>query len=333
VELEAERTEAYRKDATAESVLQAMNERLADLERALVAPFEAPSHPTIFIVGAPRSGTTLLLQLLLGRYEFGYVDNFVARFWMAPYVGSILARQALRDLPWNGVELKSDFGATQGPRGPHEFGYFWRRWFEYGETHDLPATRVHTQGAGMLRKELAALESIYGRPMLLKNLVCSFHIDFLASALPRSIFLHCRREPVYAAQSVLQARLAYHGHRDAWFSVKPAAYPELRQLPYPEQIAGQIYATRAAVERQFSRLPSVRALVVDYEDLCAATERELGRIAAWIGANGTPPAQRSHPLPDLAAANRRQIPAAEFEALERACEKFGAIAWGEWPTV
>ena len=34
----------------------------------------------VFIIGPPRSGTTLLYQVLVARYTFGYFSNWMARF-------------------------------------------------------------------------------------------------------------------------------------------------------------------------------------------------------------------------------------------------------------
>lgn len=326
MEMESERLSDYRKDPNAERVLAKANQRLAGLERELVAPFDAPLYPTLFVVGAPRSGTTLLSQLLLTRFEFGYVSNLAARFWMAPCIGAMLAGQIRDTSRPPAVGVTSDLGATPGYEGPHEFGYFWRRWFRYGETHDIEDTTVQVADRALLRRELAAIESVFDRPLLLKNLVCSFHIGFLAQTLPRAIFVHCRRDPVYAAQSILLARMKYHGGRDAWFSVKPAEYKRLRTLPYPEQIAGQIYYTRQAVERLFQALPESRALDVDYEALCREPDGELDRIAAWIADNGHVLARRQVALPPVSTTNRQSVGRGEFEALQRACNRAFAAA-------
>lgn len=318
---EPERTPRYRKDATAERVLTKANERLADLERELISPFDSLRHPPIFIVGAPRSGTTLLAQLLLTRFELGYVNNVNARFWLAPYIGAVLAG-ALRNRsrpPAAGVA--SEFGATPGYEGPHEFGYFWQRWFLYGETHDTEDTEVRTQEAALMRRELAAVESVFDRPLLLKNLACSFHIAFLAQALPAAIFVHCRRDPVYAAQSILLGRLKYHGDKAIWFSVKPAEYRRLRELPYPEQIAGQIAATRRSIEQQLAELPAPRQLRLDYEAVCERPEEELDRIASRVAENGCLLERRTAALPPISLANTPSVHPEEFEALRLACDR------------
>ncbi|CAN5355208.1 hypothetical protein BH24PSE2_BH24PSE2_03070 [soil metagenome] len=310
----------YRKDPGAERVLAALNERLAALERDLIAPFDTPRHPVVFIVGAPRSGTTLLEQLLLTRFEFGYVDNLIARFWLAPYVGSVLAAQLRNPARPPAVGSHSDYGATHGSEGPHEFGYFWRRWFAYGETHDVGDTVVRDQDRALLSQELAAMESVFDRPLVLKNPVCSFHIEFLSRAVPGSLFVHCRREPVYAAQSILEARMRYHGDREAWFSLRPAAFKRLQRLPYPEQIAGQVFATREAVDRQFASLPAPRTRSLDYEALCAAPEQELDHLAAWMADRGCTLRRRRQALPAVASTNTVRLDRQEFEALQKACQ-------------
>jgi hypothetical protein len=155
---------------------------------------------------------------------------------------------------------------------------------------------------------------------VLKNPVCSFHVAFLAAVLPGALFIHCRREPVYAAQSILWSRLAFHGDRGAWFSVKPAEYKQLRTMAWPEQIAGQIHHTREAISRQFRSLAATRWLDLDYESLCRSTETELDRIGAWVATSGHALRQREFRPPKLAATNRRHIATGEFETLRRACD-------------
>ena len=122
--------------------VDALNDALAPLEQALIEEFEAPTEPLVFIVGAPRSGTTLLTQLLISQYEIGYVSNLIARFWKAPYLGLLLAKEIRDPDRPPDVGFSSDRGFTSGYEGPHEFGYFWRRWFDYQESHSVRAEAI-----------------------------------------------------------------------------------------------------------------------------------------------------------------------------------------------
>jgi len=55
--------------------------------------WELPENtlPPIFIVGAPRSGTTLLTQVLISSFELGYIDNISSKFWTNPLMGVIIS--------------------------------------------------------------------------------------------------------------------------------------------------------------------------------------------------------------------------------------------------
>ncbi len=81
------------------------------------------------------------------------------------------------------------------------------------------------------------------------------------------------------AQSLLQSRLKYYGNKDEFFSGRPREYVWLKQLPYPQQIAGQIYCIRRRLDEAFATMPPERSLVVDYEALCARPLEEIERPA------------------------------------------------------
>lgn len=303
--------------------IDALNDALAPLEEALIEEFEAPSEPLVFIVGAPRSGTTLLAQLLISQYQIGYVSNLVARFWKAPYFGLLLAKEIRDSERPPDVGFTSDHGFTSGYEGPHEFGHFWRRWFDYQETHSVRAEAIEAETINGLRRECAAMQSIEESPLLFKNLVCSFQVEFLARTFPQAVFVHCRRNPIYVAQSLLRCREQYREHREEWFSVKPEAYPELKELPYPDQIAGQIYHTRRDVENTFQQLSEVRYCRVDYETMVDAPVSSLDHISEVVKqAGGTLERREGVSLPRLTSTNERVIEASEFERLRSSCRHF-----------
>ena len=166
------------------------------------------------------------------------------------------------------------------------------------------------------------MQSVSGRPLLLKNLVFSFQVDFLAEVFPRAVFVHCRREPVFVAQSLLRCRERISGSREDWFSVKPPEYPSLRERPYPDQIAGQVYHTRRHVERAFDRLAEGRSLRVDYERLVRDPLRSVGRIVEAVAEQGgsVEPWEAFDP-PALRSTNEVRIDRREFERLRESCRR------------
>ena len=293
------RTPEYAKDERLEALLEAANHALgrADLRRPASA--DPSVLPLVYVVGAPRSGTTLLHQLIARHLAVGYVTNLAARFWLRPSVGIALSRAVLGDAPGAGLPLRSAFGTTEGAAGPHEFGYFWRRWLGLDEsaTHHLDEAaqaRVDVEGLrAALRWELLAS---FGRPVVLKNGVCGFHARLLTNVHPRSLFVHVVRDTAAVVRSILGSRRERYGSYDVWWSLKPSTYPFDAETPAGE-VVRQVIDCRRELETELST-PGVNALTIDYANVCAAPARALDavrRAVRDVGADvplvGNPPAR------------------------------------------
>jgi len=274
----------FYKDAYVEHVLADMNEALYPVELQLVKKFRKPSKPVIFILGLPRSGTTLLMQLMINAFQIGYISNLIARFWKAPYIGTLLARDIQRRQIPSPPLFISELGATYGYDGPHEFGFFWQRWFPYGETHQPSEKDLQNVDFELLLREIAAIESVFDAPLVFKNpIVFSLNMDVLAKVFPTALFIICQRNRLYIAQSLLLSRLKYHGRKDAWFSVKPKEFVQLKERPYPEQLAGQIYYTEKRIQESLAKISVDRYIIVNYTDMCKNPLHELERIQEFVG--------------------------------------------------
>lgn len=242
--------------------LQLLNNSLDKLNQQLFKR-KLPQHCVLFVIGVPRSGTTLLTQILIENLKLGYISNTIARFWQCPAVGALLQNTFFQQLKYT-VGNESEFGATKGPLGPHEFGFFWKRWFTYEETHYTGTGKNGEE----LAEEIASLENILDNPMMFKNLAaCSLHAKWLSEVLPSARFLLIRRHPIDVARSIHRARVEREGSIDKWFSVKPPSYPKLKTLPVEEQIAYQILDTELHISNQLQAINSDRWAVLEYEQL------------------------------------------------------------------
>ena len=275
------RLAAYAKSEEAERFLAALNAQLrdADLPVDPVDP-SAASLPIMYIVGAPRSGTTLLSQLVSKHLEVGYIDNLVARFWLRPAVGIHLSRMCLGRDARRSISLRSSYGTTADLAGPHEFGYFWRHWLRLDEarTHHLTAAELERVDVSGLRSQLEReILGTFGLPVVFKNVICGFQARFLTRVHPQSLFIHITRDPIATSSSILHARQMRFGTPDAWWSLKPAAYDGIRAARTPaEQVALQVVHCRREFELELSA--DVRAMTVAYESLCSDPNVELQRI-------------------------------------------------------
>jgi len=253
------------KDLT--EILKLTNSTLAGLEQQLIKGYKAPDHPVIFIVGAPRSGTTLVLQTIINHLNIGYVNNFIAKFWQAPTVGAMLFKSL--DLPLPAIDYQSEYGFTTQIHGPHEFGYFWKRFFKYDESHELDPDKLNNIDSNLLLREVASLETAMARPLVFKNPpALSLQIGYLKTTFPKAVFIHCKRKLLHNALSILKGRMQYMNDVNAWFSTKPREYDQLKSKPIPAQIVGQITAINEKIEADLQEIPEQNKLTVPYEEFC-----------------------------------------------------------------
>lgn len=318
------RVTKYQKDPHREEQLRQLNKMLAPLEMELIRSFELPRLPIIFIVGAPRSATTLMSQMMTTTGGFGHISNFVARFWMAPLVGARI--ELALGINEHHIEptYNSLFGVTKGLSGPHEFGYFWERWFSFKVTHKLSPHEITQIDTSNLQKELAAIESVYNKPLLFKNLTCGLQISLLATLFPKSIFVVCLRQPLFNAQDLLMSREERLGNSKHWLSLRPSEYPRLKELHYHEQVVAQIYFTMRDIQSSLEALQyNNRFTYVHYEDLCRQPKIELSRVIQLVEQHTGTLSWNTDFIPEhFRLDNEQKIDDHDFRLLRNACIKY-----------
>jgi hypothetical protein len=272
---------SYAKDPADEDFLAGMNDALQPLEAALYR--ERPiEYPFVFVAGAPRSGTTLLSQVLAYCLDVGYVTNIAARFWRAPVHGIRLSRVVAgdpRDMPF-----ASDYARTPTPLGIHEFGYFWSSWLKKETFADVVHARAREDGIDWdgLRNVLANVQHEFGAPLVAKNILGTYHMPRLRDVLEQVLWVVIERDPLDACISILDARRRYYGGDESrWWSYVPPEYFELEGRGYAEQIAGQVHYLGKFYDRALAEVggPSVK---VRYEDLCASPASALDAVMGEI---------------------------------------------------
>lgn len=241
-------------------------------------------HPPIFVVGAPRSGSTLLYQLLTDRFDVGYLANGHAQHPGAP---SLVERRRglVRERRGAAGDYDSSFGGTAGELGPSECGPFWYRFFPR-RPHHVTAEDFPTASRRDFRAAVGAFVEACGRPVVYKNLVNTARIGAIAAALPEALFIDIHRDLTTNARSLLESRQGVAGSYDAWWSVEPPGIERLRELPAHEQVVEQVRALEALVAQVETAIGPERVLHLAYEDLCADPHAELERIAAFAAAHG-----------------------------------------------
>ncbi len=284
------RQRIFQKNPALEGLIYEINNLLSTAEETVCRQFDQPALPVLFIVGAPRSGSTLLLQWLALSGHFSYVSNFIARFYKAPYIGAKIQQMLLdeqfafmNEMQGPGItahfNYQSNLGKTKGINAPSEFWYFWRRFFQFNETHKLEAEQLARVDIKRFASELAALQSLQNKPLVLKALILNWNLRFLAEHIPSVRFIHIKRHPYFNMRSLLNARRKFFGSIKQWYSFKPAEYDTLKLLDPYKQVAGQVYYTNLAVQQELEEIGGARYITVDYEEFCLHPRKTWQDIA------------------------------------------------------
>lgn len=323
----ADRMKLHKKDTGHEELLTLLNRTLEDDEESLIEEFNQPQKPVLLIIGNARSGSTLLYQWLASTGLFGYPSNIISRFYKAPYIGALI-QKAFTDYDHHGelfssqaITFQSSLGKTTGALSPHEFWYFWRRFFRFGEIQKLTDEELRGVPSGRFLSELAALEHAFKKPLLFKGMILNRNLSYLNRLIRPALFLHIRREDLRNMESLYHARVDYFGTAEKWYSFKPPEYPILKEMTVYEQLAGQVLLTNRAIENQFAEFPERNRLTIHYEELCRNPEKIYREILNKMERLGNPIRQPYHGPVSFEPSFREPESTFQVRSAEEAIEK------------
>jgi len=241
--------------------------------------------PLVFILGSPRTGSTLVYQVLINYFDFFYFSNFIAdHFSVYPAVGAVLD-QALN--PRDITAYESEFGKTKGMWEPSEASAIFKNWFGGEHPSQTKSSNVLSGQDVHIQKTMKSIFSLTGRPVLSKNAWNCFRIAAIMELFPRSSFVWVRRDIRESAISDLASRYK-HGGATIWNSATPSNYLEIQKLPYWQQVVEQQYEYNKTIEadlRQFSRGQFIE---VWYEEMCRDAEGQVARLRDYFYAQHLP---------------------------------------------
>jgi hypothetical protein len=230
-----------------------------------------PVIPPLFIVGCPRSGTTILSQYLANTGTWVFPTNLLTKFAKTTYLGSLV--QSLFCLNQNkseqNISFHSTYGRSENLMDINEFLHFFRQFFPNHDIRHLDNEELEKVNLSDLEKDIQLISSLYNKPFLSKNMMMQYNLDYFNSKMSPAIYLYIKRNPDSVAKSIYKARLDEHGDENIWWSAKPKEYEQLKKLSVRDQIAGQIKYTNKAIEQGLSKVPDKYKLQITYEEFIA----------------------------------------------------------------
>ena len=125
----------------------------------------------------------------------------------------------------------------------------------------------------VMRRTIGCIQTIFGgAPFVNKNVKHLLRLAPLAKVFKNAHFLVVERALEDVALSVLRARHESAGGAQNWWSAKPSNFLELKNLPIPEQIAGQLISLKQQLYRDLEALESQHSTIINYEHFCSDPE-------------------------------------------------------------
>jgi len=254
---------------------------LAEREQEILRLYPGRAAPSaVFVLAAPRTGSTVLYQALADSFGLPALTNHAnADTPQHPVVGILASHEARLSGNARG-DFGSRYGKTEGTHGLSEGSAIFTRWCGGGHPSQRASPGVLDTQAGHMRAALAAVEAATGKPLLTKNAWNCFRLADLARRFPEAGFIWLRRDVRAAAESDLAARHAVQGDAVTWNSATPANVDVLRRLPPEGQVLENQYEFSRAISEPAAGLAPGLFAEVWYEDFIAAPDAVMQRLAA-----------------------------------------------------
>ncbi len=243
--------------------------------RRLTSASPTVSAPMLLVVGAPRSGTTLIAQMLVHQLRVSFPTNLGAWFPTSPISAQ---RRFGRPLPALRTDRRNYYGQTPGLHDHSDAFHLWNRWLGSDRYRAGPLSDAATTD---LQRFFAAWHATFRDPFVNKNNRNTDAMVELAAALPNATFLIVERDHDAVARSLITARRLVHGDEQrAWgLLARDATSP----TDVARAVDDQLAAIDARVADALDVIDSNRILRVQFEEFCADPSPQLSAVAEHLG--------------------------------------------------
>ncbi|MEQ8820381.1 MAG: sulfotransferase [Sumerlaeia bacterium] len=293
----------------------------------------------LFLVGAPRSGTSLLQQVLREQPGFASVPRESDVIW-EPYIHP--ENNGWKGEGFSGAEVSAEISAALHQRFSElaVSAETWRRWSSAGLMKNPGMARVLRLGYRFGKPVLALLKFRKGKSgsdlrLIDKSVHMGLWLSFVHTVFPGCRFIHIVRDPLTAIPSIIHGwqqperfntyllPLDFDGEDFQWKFPLPPGWEAVVKAPVEDRAAFQWIAIQEAILRSAGELgmPYYR---IRLEDLAATPRETLEALFAFAAIDWNPIAERyARELPKVNAreskgnANRQWLDKISPERQER----------------
>ena len=252
--------------------------------------------PPIFIVGAPRSGSTLTIQLIVQALEMSYMTNRHAKYFGMPFVVEKFFN------PTNNIyniSFTSNHGRTKGSHSPSEAGNWWYRFFRKNPSY-ITLADANENDMKKFRRSVSLMINAAQKPLIFKNMYETVRIQPIKKYIPESLFIFLERSEIDNGHSLLETRYKVHNDYNAWWSVEVPDCNDLKSCHPGKQVIEQIRGLNSIVHEDLVKMGVNQEEVFNilYEDLCENPEKVIANLQKFLEKNGTNVARRESKIPN-----------------------------------
>ncbi len=285
-------------------------------ERRLIDNSIEPDLPIIIICGVPRSGTTVVSQALINYLPVDYISNLTALFPRSPIIANKLFRKFLNKK----ISFSSYYGKTVHLSGPNDAFFIWNRWLK--EDNSGIKCVLREEKADEMTQFFGVFQHEFGKPLILKNNSLNIHAVPIAKALPNSYFICMTRDPIYVAQSLINARMEIQGNLNDALWVDNPDKSGIQDGNYVEDICNQVLYHEKKIAEQQKLIGTERFRIIRYEDFTENPTELLKEICDGILNIEFNPKEPLRPFPN---ANKVQVSDDEFRKIVKTIDEMKKI--------
>ena len=221
----------------------------------------------IFMVGVPRSGTTLLYHRLGAHPEVAWISKTSRKFPRSVFMTRVVS-------------------CFHRDNRPTECSWIWSR-YRRDADDSLAREDITPEAERFYRQVFSAHLRLRGASRFLSKYPRNaLRMPYFQGMFSDALFLHLVRDGRAVVNSLLRCR-EKHGGQDRYWGVRPPGWQALLNKPPAESCARQWAMTVCAAQDAAGQLPQGQYLEVRYEDFVSDPRATLQQIGEWAGLQWT----------------------------------------------